>query len=73
MHFESDKKKYVCYIFKAIYILPWCNGSTRAFGAFCPGSNPGGRIIVLSFFISIFIDMFIMLKTLIHTLVDYSS
>lgn len=23
-------------------IPPWCNGSTRVFGTFGPGSNPGG-------------------------------
>lgn len=24
------------------HIPPWCNGSTRVFGTFGPGSNPGG-------------------------------
>lgn len=25
------------------HIPPWCNGSTRVFGTFGPGSNPGGQ------------------------------
>ncbi len=31
-------------------VVRWCNGSTRPFGGFCPGSNPGRTAILASFF-----------------------